>query len=85
MTKYSSELDIEMVPFQMMTYVPATDDYQPIDEVKKGTQTLDISGTELRNRLKTGAVSGSLHNLTSERVLTPLLLLAGNSRLVLRE
>jgi len=54
-TKYQSELNIEMVPFQMMTYLPATDEYQPIDEVPKGTQTLDISGTELRRRLKTGA------------------------------
>jgi len=54
-TKYSSELHIEMVPFQMMTYLPERDEYQPIDEVPKGTQTLDISGTELRRRLKTGA------------------------------
>ncbi|GAA94662.1 uncharacterized protein L969DRAFT_94705 [Mixia osmundae IAM 14324] len=54
-TKYSKELDIEMVPFQMMTYLPGSDEYQPIDEVPKGTQTLDISGTELRRRLKTGA------------------------------
>ncbi|KAL0068791.1 Sulfate adenylyltransferase [Marasmius tenuissimus] len=54
-TKYHEELQIVMVPFQMMTYVPATDEYQPIDEVAKGTQTLDISGTELRRRLKTGA------------------------------
>ncbi|ORY89801.1 hypothetical protein BCR35DRAFT_300296 [Leucosporidium creatinivorum] len=54
-TKYSSELAIEMVPFQMMTYVPSSDDYQPIDTIPKGVQTLDISGTELRRRLKTGA------------------------------
>lgn len=45
-----------MVPFQMMTYLPGSDDYQPIDEVPKGTQTLDISGTELRRRLKNGTV-----------------------------
>ncbi|KAF9051134.1 ATP-sulfurylase [Hymenopellis radicata] len=54
-TKYRDELHIEMVPFQMMTYLPSTDEYQPIDEVPKGVQTLDISGTELRRRLKTGA------------------------------
>lgn len=54
-TKYASELGIEMVPFQMMTYLPSTDEYQPIDEVPAGTQTLDISGTELRKRLRTGA------------------------------
>ncbi|KAM0789470.1 Sulfate adenylyltransferase [Microbotryomycetes sp. NB124-2] len=54
-TKYSSELNIEMVPFQMMTYVPEKDEYFPVDEVPAGLATADISGTELRRRLKTGA------------------------------
>lgn len=40
-----------------MTYLPGTDEYQPVDEVPKGTVTADISGTELRKRLRTGAVS----------------------------
>ncbi|KAI9572128.1 hypothetical protein HD554DRAFT_1635719 [Boletus coccyginus] len=53
--KYKDELQIEMVPFQQMTYLPSTDEYRPIDEVPPGAQTLDISGTELRRRLKTGA------------------------------
>ncbi|KDQ57840.1 hypothetical protein JAAARDRAFT_35534 [Jaapia argillacea MUCL 33604] len=54
-TKYHDELQIEMVPFQQMTYLPSSDEYQPVDEVPKGVQTLDISGTELRKRLRTGA------------------------------
>ncbi|KAI0344188.1 ATP-sulfurylase [Trametopsis cervina] len=54
-TQFRDELQIEMVPFQQMTYVPSRDEYQPVDEVPKGVQTLDISGTELRRRLKTGA------------------------------
>ncbi|KAI0066138.1 ATP-sulfurylase [Artomyces pyxidatus] len=54
-TKYHEELQIEMVPFQQMTYLPSTDEYMPVDEVPQGVQTLDISGTELRRRLKTGA------------------------------
>ncbi|QRW21439.1 sulfate adenylyltransferase [Rhizoctonia solani] len=54
-TKYKEELNIEMVPFQQMTYLPSSDEYMPVDEVPKGTQTLDISGTELRKRLRTGA------------------------------
>ncbi|THH26418.1 hypothetical protein EUX98_g7772 [Antrodiella citrinella] len=53
--KYHEELHIEMVPFQQMTYLPSTDEYQPVDEVPQGAQTLDISGTELRKRLRTGA------------------------------
>jgi ATP sulfurylase len=40
-----------------MTYLPGSDEYQPVDEVAKGTPTADISGTELRKRLRTGAVS----------------------------
>lgn len=31
-TKYRDELQIEMVPFQQMTYLPSSDEYQPIDE-----------------------------------------------------
>lgn len=63
MTKYKDELAIQMVPFQMMTYLPGSDDYQPIDEVPKGTQTLDISGTELRRRLKNGTVRPVISSL----------------------
>lgn len=54
-SKYRDELHINVVPFQQMTYLPSTDEYMPVDEVPDGVQTLDISGTELRRRLKTGA------------------------------
>ncbi|EHY55935.1 Sulfate adenylyltransferase [Exophiala dermatitidis] len=53
--KYRQELGIEVVEFQMMTYLPDTDEYRPKDEVPAGVKTLDISGTELRRRLKVGA------------------------------
>ena len=52
--KYRDELGISVVPFQMMTYLPDTDEYKPVDEVPKDVRTLNISGTELRNRLRTG-------------------------------
>lgn len=52
--KYKDELGIEVVEFQQVTYLPDTDEYKPVDEVPKGTPTLDISGTELRKRLRTG-------------------------------
>ena len=52
--KYRDELGIEVVPFQQMTYLPDTDEYKPKDEVPKEIKTLDISGTELRRRLRTG-------------------------------
>ena len=52
--KYRTELGIEMVPFQQMIYLPDGDEYKPDDEVREGTRTLNISGTELRSRLRTG-------------------------------
>ncbi|OLL23094.1 Sulfate adenylyltransferase [Neolecta irregularis DAH-3] len=52
--KYRDELGIEVVPFQQMTYLPDSDEYRPKDEVATGTRTLDISGTELRRRLRNG-------------------------------
>ena len=52
--KYRDELGIEVVQFQQMTYLPDTDEYKPKDEVSKDVRTLDISGTELRRRLRTG-------------------------------
>ena len=53
--KYKGELGIEVVEFQQMTYLPDSEDYRPKDEVPAGTKTLDISGTELRRRLRVGA------------------------------
>lgn len=53
--KYAKDLKIEMVPFRMVTYLPDQEKYAPVDTVPEGTKTLNISGTELRRRLKTGA------------------------------
>jgi sulfate adenylyltransferase len=53
--KYRSELGIEVVEFQQVTYLPDTDEYKPVNEVPAGVKTLDISGTELRRRLHSGA------------------------------
>ncbi|KAI1330043.1 putative sulfate adenylyltransferase [Xylariaceae sp. FL0255] len=52
--KYRDELGIEVVPFQMVTYLPDKDEYAPIDQIPKDTRTLNISGTELRARLRSG-------------------------------
>ena len=55
MVEHQEELGVEMVPFKLMVYVPSQDEYMPIDEVPEGTDTLSISGTELRDRLAEGA------------------------------
>jgi sulfate adenylyltransferase len=51
---FESELGVEMVPFQMMVYVEEKDAYFPVDQVPEGARTLNISGTELRERLQQG-------------------------------
>ena len=54
MQSYADELDITMVPFKNMVYVEDRAEYQPQDEVAEGTEFLQISGTELRRRLREG-------------------------------
>lgn len=52
--KHEQELGVKMVDFKQMVFVPDEERYYPVDEVPKGKQTLDISGTELRDRLMRG-------------------------------
>ena len=54
MQEYADELDITMVPFKNMVYVEDRAEYQPQDEVAKDAKVLQISGTELRRRLREG-------------------------------
>jgi len=53
--KHEDELDMVMVPFRNMVYVQDLDKYFPEDEVPAGSKVLDLSGTEQRRRLQTGA------------------------------
>jgi sulfate adenylyltransferase len=52
--KYQDELGVKMVPFQMMVYLEDKDTFVPEDEVPMGSRVLNISGTDLRNRLAEG-------------------------------
>jgi len=52
--KHEEEMGVTMVPFQMMVYLQNEDRYVPADEVPNGAKVLDISGTELRQRLNEG-------------------------------
>ncbi len=52
--KLEDELGMKMVDFKQMVYVPDEDKYYPVDEVPKDKKTMDISGTELRDRLALG-------------------------------
>jgi len=51
---YEKEIDIKMVAFQDMVYVPDLDEYVPANEVKEGVHSVSISGTELREKLAHG-------------------------------
>ncbi|AMD19258.1 HBR357Wp [Eremothecium sinecaudum] len=52
---FKAELEIEPVPFRMVTYLPDENRYAPINEVDTTqTRTLNISGTELRRLLRVG-------------------------------
>jgi sulfate adenylyltransferase len=52
--KHEADIGVTMVPFNMMVYLEDQDKYVPDDEVKKGDRVLNISGTELRERLNEG-------------------------------
>ena len=50
--KHQAEIGVEMVPFQMMVYVEDRDKYFPENEVPPSSRVLNLSGTQLRRRLK---------------------------------
>ena len=52
--KNEADIGVTMVPFNMMVYLEGQDKYVPDDEVKNGDRVLNISGTELRQRLNEG-------------------------------
>jgi len=52
--KHEADIGVTMVPFNMMVYLEDRDKYVPDDEVKNGDRVLNISGTELRQRLNEG-------------------------------
>ncbi|GGL60061.1 bifunctional sulfate adenylyltransferase/adenylylsulfate kinase [Wenxinia marina] len=52
--QHQEEVGIEMVDFKMMVYVEDKAQYYPVDEVPEGSTVLNISGTELRRRLREG-------------------------------
>ena len=52
--QHEAEIGVEMVDFKQMVYVQEKAQYEPRDEVGPGQTILDISGTELRRRLREG-------------------------------
>jgi len=54
LTEHAEELDISMVPFQLMVFAENRAEYIPIDQKTDDDNVLNISGTELRRRLQEG-------------------------------
>jgi sulfate adenylyltransferase len=52
--EHEADIGVTMVPFSMMVYLEDHDQYVPEDEVKNGARVLNISGTDLRDRLNEG-------------------------------
>lgn len=52
--EHEAEMGITMVDFKHMVYVQEKAQYYPANEVPEGCTVLDISGTELRRRLREG-------------------------------
>jgi sulfate adenylyltransferase len=52
--KHEADIGVTMVPFNMMVYLEDQDKYVPDNEVPTGARVLNISGTELRERLNGG-------------------------------
>jgi sulfate adenylyltransferase len=49
-----SELGIVRAPFEEMVYLPFEDEYRPADRVPEGVQFISLTGTDIRDRIKTG-------------------------------
>lgn len=52
--KHEADIGVTMVPFNMMVYLEDQGYYVPDNEVPNGSRVLNISGTELRERLNEG-------------------------------
>jgi len=52
--KHEADIGVTMVPFNMMVYLEDQGYYVPDSEVPNGSRVLNISGTELRERLNEG-------------------------------
>jgi sulfate adenylyltransferase len=54
LAEHQVELGVTMVPFKHMVYVEDSSRFMPVDEVPEGARVLNISGTDLRERLLDG-------------------------------
>lgn len=52
--KYSSEINIKVIHFEEMVYLPFEDEFRFLNEVPTNTQTISLSGSDIRERIRIG-------------------------------
>jgi sulfate adenylyltransferase len=52
--QYSTEIGLTVVPFPEMVYLPFEDEFRSADQVPEGTQFISLSGSDIRERIRTG-------------------------------
>ena len=52
--KHADEIGMTIVPFTEMVYLPFEDEYRCADQVPEGTQFISLSGSDIRDRVRTG-------------------------------
>ena len=50
----AGEIGIEIIPFEEMVYLPFEDEYRSRDQAPDGTQTISLSGSDIRKRIREG-------------------------------
>ncbi|MCP4117338.1 MAG: bifunctional sulfate adenylyltransferase/adenylylsulfate kinase [Desulfobacteraceae bacterium] len=50
----ASEVGVDVVSFEEMVYLPFEDEYRAASNVPKETETLSLTGTDIRNRIRAG-------------------------------
>lgn len=50
--QFQNELDIQLVPFEIMLYVRSLQKYMPMSEIPENMNAANLSGTEVRRRLQ---------------------------------
>jgi sulfate adenylyltransferase len=52
--EFSDEVGVSVIPFNKMVYLPFEDEYRFSDQVPDSTQTISLSGTDIRGRIRNG-------------------------------
>jgi len=52
--EFSEEIGVSVIPFKEMVYLPFEDEYRFSDQVPDETQTISLSGTDIRGRIRSG-------------------------------